>query len=422
MKTHHRKIRLTVAAALTLGLMTACAQGSSPESPTTSAPTSEEVAGDDEQVHLRFSWWGSPTRGELTQKAIDAFEDAHPDIKVTGEYADFSGYFDKLATSVAGGGEPDVITMGGVYHREYADRGVLLALEEVADVLDLDAFDPTIQQSNMVDGKTYAVPTGANSYGVAINVDLFEEAGVDIPDEDTWTWEDYVSIATELSDKLGDGVFGAQDITNSQDVLNVFARQRGEQLYSPEGTLAISAATVQEWFELTVALRDSGATPEAAATIEANSQTAPEQTLLGTGRAAIFPVWSNTIGPLRESVGDAELRLIKLPGESVNQPGMWLSQSQQYTISARSDHPKEAAMLVEFLTNDIRAQEIILTDRGLATNPEVRDAVLPHLNEHQQHEAEFLARVQENIDSVPTPGPVGSTETRLILERLAGEV
>ena len=81
----------------------------------------------DGPVELRFSWWGNSDRAEITQQAIDKFEEANPNITVKPEFADFNGYFDRLATTVAGGDAPDVITLGGAYPREYGDRGALLA-------------------------------------------------------------------------------------------------------------------------------------------------------------------------------------------------------------------------------------------------------------------------------------------------------
>jgi multiple sugar transport system substrate-binding protein len=54
----------------------------------------------DGTVTLRFSWWGSDVRHKMTEKLIAAFEAENPNIKIKGEYGDWSGYWDKLATQV----------------------------------------------------------------------------------------------------------------------------------------------------------------------------------------------------------------------------------------------------------------------------------------------------------------------------------
>src|SRR5665647_2067203 len=54
-------------------------------------------------VTLRVNWWGGDARVEGTNQAIEAFQAKYPNIHVTGELSDWNGYWDKLATSVAGG-------------------------------------------------------------------------------------------------------------------------------------------------------------------------------------------------------------------------------------------------------------------------------------------------------------------------------
>jgi multiple sugar transport system substrate-binding protein len=72
-------------------------------------------ASSDGPVTLRFSWWGSDTRHKMTEKLIAAFEAENPNINVEGEYGDWSGYWDKLATQVASQDAPDIIQMDAAY-------------------------------------------------------------------------------------------------------------------------------------------------------------------------------------------------------------------------------------------------------------------------------------------------------------------
>ena len=100
----------TVAAAAAVVLsLTACGGGS----PSQSA---------DGTVELRFSWWGSDKRAQVTQEAIDAFEAENPNIKIKPEYGDWSGYWDKLATQVAANDAPDIIQMDEKFITEYSSR------------------------------------------------------------------------------------------------------------------------------------------------------------------------------------------------------------------------------------------------------------------------------------------------------------
>lgn len=108
MITRRRTLAL-FAAAGTLPALAACGPNAS-----------RDTGGEEGGGALRFSWWGNPERAETTRSVIDLFTQKNPEVEISGEPADISGYFDKLATSVAAGDEPDVITMGGAYPAEYA--------------------------------------------------------------------------------------------------------------------------------------------------------------------------------------------------------------------------------------------------------------------------------------------------------------
>ncbi|MBP1234635.1 ABC-type glycerol-3-phosphate transport system substrate-binding protein [Arthrobacter sp. PvP102] len=185
-----RTLRKTIAVVSALSLLglTACS------SPSTNQP-------EDGNVEIRFSWWGNAGRAELTNKAIKEFEAANPTIKVKPEYGDISGYFDKLATQMAANDAPDVITMGGAYPAEYANRGALLDLSKVSGSLDLSKTDQGALENGQVQGKQYGVSTGANALAIVVNPGVLQAAGVALPDDSTWTWDDFARLAADVTAK-----------------------------------------------------------------------------------------------------------------------------------------------------------------------------------------------------------------------------
>jgi multiple sugar transport system substrate-binding protein len=389
----------------------------------TAAACGGDSGGDsgDGPVEIRFSWWGNNDRAETTKKVIAAFEAKNPGIKVTGDFADFNAYFDKLATEVASGRGPDVITLGGAYPREYGGRGALLDLSRVSGELKTDKIDQAALGNGNFENKQFGVPTGVNTPVIIADPVVFEKAGVPLPDDSTWTWDDFVRIATDVAKKSPKGTYGVADPTKS-DTLDAFSRQRGEGLYTPDGKLGISKQTLVDWWTLTTKLRDAGASPPAATTAELATQPSPEQTLVGRGLAGMQVDWSNQLGALRKASGHP-LKLLRYPGESsAQQKGMWLQASQVYTINAKSKHPKEAAKLVDFLVNSEDAGKLILTDRGIPANSDVLKAILPALNEDQKAQAEFIETATPTMGPPLVIGPEGSTDTPNILTRLNDEV
>jgi multiple sugar transport system substrate-binding protein len=377
-----------------------------------------DTADDGGPVTIRFSWWGNEDRAKITNQAVDAFEKANPNITVKTESVDFNAYFDRLSTSVAAGDEPDVITMGGAYPREYADRGVLLDMTAVSNDLDLSKLDEPALSNGNFDGKQYGVPTGVNTYGLVVNPALFKQAGVKLPDDNKWDWDDYVRIATDLSAKLPAGTYGAEDPT-SPETLDLYANQKtNEGLYSKKGGVAIDKKTVKDWFTMTTKLMSKKATPPAQVSAELDAQSAPEQTLMAQGKAAMMFGWSNLLTAYREASGQ-DLIMLRAPGETTAKgTGMWLQASQLYTISKRSEHPEAAAKLIDYLIANEGAADLIKADRGIPANPDIREHLQAGLDANGKVEFDFVDRMSKLVDADFVIGPTGSTESVDILTRV----
>ncbi len=192
-----RQAVTALAAAGSLTALAACAPGSSGGS---------SASGDGT---LRVSTWGNDSRLKLTQQAAAAFEKANPGIKVSVENSEWTSYWDKLATSTAANDSPDVIQMDEAYIAAYGTRGALLDLGTVGDDLDLSEMDSKVLDTGKVDGKLVGAPIGVGNFSVGVNPVLLQQAGIAMPDDKTWTWEQFRDIAAQVSAKLGaQGVVG----------------------------------------------------------------------------------------------------------------------------------------------------------------------------------------------------------------------
>ncbi|MFC7330523.1 ABC transporter substrate-binding protein [Marinactinospora rubrisoli] len=377
--------------------------------------------GADGEVTLRFSWWGADERHAETQEVIERFEAANPGINVEGEYADWASYWDRLATNVAANDAPDIIQHEERYLREYGDRGALLNLHEFEDVLDLSNIDELALGGGEVDGELYGVATGVNAYGIIADPQIFEEAGVEMPDDTTWTWDDYVEIATEITENSPDGVYGAQNYGFNEAGFNIFARQRGESLYTEDGGIGFTQGTLADWWELSLELQDSGAEPGAARSVEVESG-GVDQSLIATNTGAMYHSWTNQLGVLTNT-SEHELQMLRYPRAGEDDPtGLYLKPAMYYSVSARSEHPREAAMFVDFLLNDPQAAEIILADRGLPANLELREQIRDDLEAGDAVGAEFIEEITPGItDAAPVP-PIGAGEVVDLIKRTNEEV
>ncbi len=90
---------------------TTAAQAGGGESTTAAAAGGESAAAAGEKITLKFTWWGSQSRHDYTQKILDAYSAEHPEITFEAVPAGWDGYFDKLSTEAASGSMPDIVQM-----------------------------------------------------------------------------------------------------------------------------------------------------------------------------------------------------------------------------------------------------------------------------------------------------------------------
>lgn len=373
-------------------------------------------SGDGEQVQLRFSWWGSDSRHQTTLEIIEAFEEANPNIDIQPEYGDWGGYWDKLATQVASNDAPDIIQMDDKYLREYGDRGALLDLEGV----DVSQFDEGTVENGTTEDGLIGITTGINAMVLMANPDLFEQAGVELPDDETWTWDDYAEITKQITENV-DGKYGATG-PNEPAGLQIWARQAGKNLISPDGGLGIDVSDVEDYFQHHLDLSENGSYPEASVIAEDQSP-GPDQSLTGTGSAAMGMWWTNQLTALSSSSG-VDLVPLRMPSHtgSANDNGLWYKSSMLMSGYSQTEHPEEVKQFIDFFVNSQEAGALNLTDRGLPSNADVRESVVAELEGQDAVSAEFIADIEDELSGAEPIPAMGFSELQDIIYRYELEV
>lgn len=358
------------------------------------ADATDDGDADGDQVTLRFTWWGADARVQATNEIIEEFEEQHPNITIDAEYGDWDGYWDQLATQSAGSDEPDIIQMDDKYLREYADRGALLELSDV----DVSEFDEEAVDNGRTDDGLFGITTGINALALVANPAIFEEAGVEIPDDTTWTWDDFAEISAEISDSH-DAAFGTND-PNEPGGFQVWLRQQGKHFTTEEGELGFDVDDAAEYFQYYVDMVGEGI--PGAAEISENQSAGPDQSLMGTGEAAMSPWWTNQLPALTEASGE-ELELLRFPSESgsAEENGMWYKSSMLLSGAASTEHPEEVITFIDFFVNSEEAAELNQMDRGLLGNNQVREHIRPDLEPADERVAEFIEDIEPEVEAQP---------------------
>lgn len=356
-----------------------------------------------------FSYWGSDSRQKLTEAAIAKFEAKNPTIDIEGDFSDWDSYYEKLATKAAAGDAPDVMTIEIRGLAEYAGRGVLADMNGKVDTAGLDQG---VLKAGQIDGKQYAIPTGVNAFPMIVNKATLEKYGQEVPDDKTWTWDDYIEISRNVTEKSGGEVWGTEWNENPA-FLQIFAAQRGEQFYA-DGKIALSEQTIKDWWALLQKIVDAKAGPGAAEMLETGTNV--DQALLATNKSAFGSWWSNQLDTLTKGSGQ-ELDLLRMPkAPGAPSSGMFLQPAMYYTISAKSEQAAAAQKFVEFLVNDPEAGAILLSDRGLPTNAEVVAAIKDKLSPADQKVLAFMDSIKDDLSPIVIP-PKGAMEMEDILKR-----
>ena len=351
-------------------------------------------------AELRMSWWGNQTRTDLTDRVIDAYQKATPRVTVRGEPTEWASYWDKLATQTAANDAPDLIQMDLKYLRQYGDRGALLPLDQAG--LTTTAFAPgTLDPGRTPDG-LMGVNAGVNVLLVAANPKVFDQVGVELPDDATWTWEDWADLSAEITAK-GRGVIGSSDFTLYDLGIWMWMRQKGKDLYTVDG-LGFDAADAQEFFEFAQQLEQRKAIPPVGQSSEDIVASVSDR-LFTKGRTAMAVYWSNQVLSLEKASG-ADLKLLRFPsmtGKAADAK-LFYNVSMMWSVPARSKNTEAATAFVDYLVNDPEAASILMAERGMPANSTIRKAITPDLNPSDTKAADYLALVEPDL-TPPAPAP-----------------
>lgn len=358
------------------------------DGPDDSSGTSHEN-GDKKPVEIRFSWWGDTKRNEIYNAIVDRFHEEYPHITVKREFGGWNDYWDRLATQIAGGNAPDVVSMHQFYVSDYARRNALLDLETTS-ALDLVDFPESTIDSGRIDGKLVMIPKGVTMPGWAYNTALFDELGVRYP-EMNWTYDDFVATVKELGVKGEDkGIWGASDMGGGQLQPNFryFLRQRGQDLFTEEGKLGFDRAVLVEWWTMWDELRKAGAIPDATTNTEYENMPL-EQSMFVTGRTALHQIPANQIYLYQQQFQDGEIRIVGLPRLEGGQDGEYI-EGAYLSVTQRSKHPEEAALFIDFFVNSERSLELFKVEQGAPASAKMSEFVMPLLEPAQQRAVSFI--------------------------------
>jgi ABC-type glycerol-3-phosphate transport system substrate-binding protein len=141
-----------------------------------------------------------------TEKIVEDWNQANPDVQVTLRQGSWDSVHDRLATQLKAGTAADVINGESSDMTGFGTKGYLA---DLAPHLSPDVRAAVPEQLwtsvSTSDGKIVAAPTLMQTYVAFANTKAFEDAGVEVPSGDQLEWDEFVGLADDLTQ---DGSYG----------------------------------------------------------------------------------------------------------------------------------------------------------------------------------------------------------------------
>lgn len=307
-------------------------------------------------VTLKWALWDY-AQTVYYKPLIEAFEAAHPGIKIEPLDLGSTDYQTMLSTQLTGGDSSiDVVTIKDIPgYATLVKAGQLLALNDYvkAGKIDLSQYSGAAEQMT-VDGKLYELPFRSDFRVVFYNKDLFNKAGGAYPSNDM-TWDQYDALARKMTSGSGAGkVYGVhyhvwRSIVQCESILD-----------GKHTVVTPPYDFMKPYYERVLKEQKDGICMDYA---ELKTTSTHYSGVFYNNSVAMMEMGSWFISTLANQIaqGKTEVKnwgIVKLPHAPGVKPGTTVGTLTGIGISTASKHRAEACEFVQFLTGE-QAAEIL---------------------------------------------------------------
>jgi len=325
-----------------------------------------------EKVQVRLGTWAASEEASELQAVIDKVNAEATDFEIVSEPQP-ADYYTKLQTTIAGGTAPDLFWLSQEYVAGYADLGAVLDITDMLADDDMpaadlsDYFEPILKTAQY-EGQTYGLPWISQPVMLYYNVKMFEDAGIDPPDE-SWDWDKFKEVAEQLTDPDA-GVYGTS--FNSWPPIHMFIWQAGGETITPEldaCPIDTPEAIQGAQFYADIIYKEQYAAPEAAIAEQGFGE------MMKAGKIGMF--YGGATDDLdvayKKDPVNAEIRMALVPsGPKDRTTFAWTAST---VINAATKQPEAAYKALVALTEGIHHWKIVAPRQSLATEEVISEVV-----------------------------------------------
>lgn len=418
-----------IAAATMVGAMAlslaACGGSNTASTSTAAGAVTSEAAADSNtsgEKKLTVTWWGNQTRNERTISTLNLYAEQNAGVTFDPQVAEWADYWNKLATASAGKALPDIIQMDYKYLDQYIKNGLLTDLTPYVEdgTLDVSNIDEGILNAGKgSDGGLYAICIGENAPALVYNKTLLDENGITV--KDNMTVDEFKALCKEVYEKTGykSNYYYNQGENNLEYVL----RAKDITLFENGKLGAASADDFNQYFGVFEDGIKEGWMLSASSFAERNIGTIEQDPLVygsdPANRSWCTFLWTNSLSAIQAAAPEGmELGITTWPSDDAKKSN-YLKPGQFFCVSSDSKDPVEAAKVIDFFTNSVDANKILLAERGVPASTVVADAIAPDLDAGTQSGMAFIKNViAPNCSQINVAPPEGTSEVVNLLKQL----
>lgn len=308
-----------------------------------------------QKTRISLAWWGNDKRHEYMMEGVDLFEQKNADIDVSMRYGEWNGFETKTQVYMESGNETDVMLINYSWLSRYSADGTgYYDLNQLSDYIDLSAFGEEYLEYGTVNGHLNALPTAMNTTILCYNQSMFEQYGLEVPT----SWDDLFSAAEVMRD---DGIYVLGSVKKHTVLIlySYYEQLSGKPTFDENGKYNLNADDVAQILTFYKKLLDE----KVLCPIDEY-----DTGFFAGGQVAATPIWVSDAGVYCDAL--VENGSTPVIGEYPILPdatryGRFIKPSTMYAISADTEHPVEAAKLLNFLLNDEENALLTGTEKGV---------------------------------------------------------
>lgn len=302
-----------------------------------------------------LSIWATNINVPLLEKAVEEYQKDHPDFKLSVEEMNNDDIRSKVTTGLQAGGQglPD----GALLVDDGITGYVTNFKSEFANISSLgfsdykDDFPQYKLDSISYEGDIYAIPFDAGPVGVFYRADLFEEAGVNA--DEIQTWDDYIKAGVKIKEATGANMLSYD--SNDSTVYTILLSQQGKPYFEQDGESNIASEASVNTANVFAQMAENDillGTPGWNAWVTSLSE--------GQTATAITGAW--LIGTLEQQVPDqsGDWAVMPLPAFEGNESRSANQGGSSFAIFEKSNHKEALYDFLEFFSTDFEMQELAM--------------------------------------------------------------